>query len=152
MAALYVSRSTADRPERRCRGCNAALALAHVQSPGVAGQCPCDRSGGCRSAGGGRAARRDRTPGMAGRSDPRSRVRGGGGRFACVGGRGSPAVATGGDTCRPCADVRADAFGHPAELGNSAGVSVGVLLLFYGLGAFAPERRSLWTLAAAVVI
>jgi signal transduction histidine kinase len=42
--------------------------------------------------------------------------------------------------------------GHPAELGNSAGVIVGVLLLFYGLGAFAPERRSLWTLAAAVVI
>jgi hypothetical protein len=44
-------------------------------------------------------------------------------------------------------------FGHPAAgLGNSAGVSVAVLLLFYGLGAFAPERRSLWTLAAAVVI
>ena len=43
-------------------------------------------------------------------------------------------------------------FGHPAGLGNSAGVSVAVLLLFYGLGAFAPERRSLWTLAAAVVV
>ena len=43
-------------------------------------------------------------------------------------------------------------FGHPAGLGNSAGVSVAVPLLFYGLGAFAPERRSLWTLAAAVVI
>src|ERR1019366_7369096 len=37
-------------------------------------------------------------------------------------------------------------FGHPA------GVGVAVLLLFYGLGAFAPERRSLWTLAAAVVV
>ncbi len=43
-------------------------------------------------------------------------------------------------------------FGHPAGLGNSAGVSVAFLLLFYGLGAFAPGRRSLWTLAAAVVI
>ena len=43
-------------------------------------------------------------------------------------------------------------FGHPAGLGNSAGVSVAVLVLFYGLGAFAPERRSLLTLAAAVVI
>src|ERR1039458_6486517 len=63
MAALYVSRSTPDRPERRCRGCNGALALAHVQSPGVAGQRACDRSGACRSAGGGRAARRDRAPG-----------------------------------------------------------------------------------------
>jgi signal transduction histidine kinase len=42
--------------------------------------------------------------------------------------------------------------GHAAGLGGSAGVSVSVLLLFYGLGAFAPERRSLWTLAAAVVV
>ena len=41
------------------------------------------------------------------------------------------------------------------ELGNLqgiAGVMIGVLLLFYGLGAFAPERRSVWMLAVAVVI
>lgn len=43
-------------------------------------------------------------------------------------------------------------FGAGGNLGNVAGVSVGVILLFYGLGAFAPEERSVWTLAAAVVV
>jgi signal transduction histidine kinase len=37
-------------------------------------------------------------------------------------------------------------------LQSIAGVMIGVLLLFYGLGAFAPERRSVWMLAFAVVI
>jgi signal transduction histidine kinase len=43
-------------------------------------------------------------------------------------------------------------FGEGGNLSGAAGVSVGVILLFYGLGAFAPERRSVWMLAAAVVI
>ena len=43
-------------------------------------------------------------------------------------------------------------FGEPGNLSNAAGVEVGVVLLFYGLGAFAPGRRSVWMLAAAVVI
>ena len=42
--------------------------------------------------------------------------------------------------------------GVGGNLNNAAGVSVGVILLFYGLGAFAPERRSIWMLAFAVVI
>jgi signal transduction histidine kinase len=43
-------------------------------------------------------------------------------------------------------------FGEAGNLSNAAGVSVGVVLLFYGLGAFAPERHSVRMLAAAVVI
>jgi signal transduction histidine kinase len=43
-------------------------------------------------------------------------------------------------------------FGERGGLSNAAGVQVGVVLLFYGLGAFAPGRRSVWMLAAAVVI
>jgi signal transduction histidine kinase len=43
-------------------------------------------------------------------------------------------------------------FGEWGNLSSAAGVSVGVILLFYGLGAFAPARRSVWVLAAAVVI
>jgi signal transduction histidine kinase len=43
-------------------------------------------------------------------------------------------------------------FGEVGNLSNAAGVSVGVVLLFYGLGAFAPERHSVRMLAAAVVI
>ncbi len=43
-------------------------------------------------------------------------------------------------------------FGEGGKLSAAAGVAVGVVLLFYGLGAFAPERRSLGMLAAAVLI
>src|SRR5271154_4083757 len=43
-------------------------------------------------------------------------------------------------------------FGEPGDLSNAAGVQIGVLLLFYGLGAFAPGQRSAWMLAAAVGI
>jgi signal transduction histidine kinase len=43
-------------------------------------------------------------------------------------------------------------FGDPGGLDNVAGVIVAVILLFYGLGAFAPERRSVWMLGLAVVI
>jgi signal transduction histidine kinase len=43
-------------------------------------------------------------------------------------------------------------LGAPGSLGKVGGVSVAVILLFYGLGAFAPERRSAWMLALAVVI
>jgi signal transduction histidine kinase len=43
-------------------------------------------------------------------------------------------------------------FDEWGDLQSAAGVQVGVILLFYGLGAFAPQRRSLWMLAAAVVI
>ena len=43
-------------------------------------------------------------------------------------------------------------FGVGGNLNNAAGVQVGVILLFYGLGAFASERRSVWMLAFAVVI
>ena len=42
--------------------------------------------------------------------------------------------------------------GLGGNLNNAAGVQVGVILLFYGLGAFASERRSVWMLAFAVVI
>jgi signal transduction histidine kinase len=42
--------------------------------------------------------------------------------------------------------------GVGGNLNNAAGVQVGVILLFYGLGAFASERRSIWMLALAVVI
>jgi signal transduction histidine kinase len=38
------------------------------------------------------------------------------------------------------------------DLHAVAGVSVGVVLLFYGLGAFAAERRSVWMLAAAILV
>ena len=38
------------------------------------------------------------------------------------------------------------------NLQGAAGVIVAVVLLFYGLGAFAPRRRSLWMLAVAVAI
>ncbi len=41
---------------------------------------------------------------------------------------------------------------YGAGLQNVAGVIVATLLLFYGLGAFASERRSLWMLALAVVV
>jgi signal transduction histidine kinase len=43
-------------------------------------------------------------------------------------------------------------LGTPGGLGNIGGVSVAVILLLYGLGAFAPEGRSAWTLALAVVV
>ncbi len=43
-------------------------------------------------------------------------------------------------------------FGEGSNLQGAAGVGVGVILLFYGLGAFAPARRSVWMLAAGVVI
>ena len=43
-------------------------------------------------------------------------------------------------------------LGGPGSLGKVGGVNVAVILLFYGLGAFAPERRSAWMLALAVVI
>jgi signal transduction histidine kinase len=43
-------------------------------------------------------------------------------------------------------------FGAPGDLNNVGGVLVAVILLFYGLGAFAPARRSMWMLALAVVI
>jgi signal transduction histidine kinase len=43
-------------------------------------------------------------------------------------------------------------FGEGGNLSNAAGVEIGVILLFYGLGAFAPGRRSAWMLAAAVVV
>jgi signal transduction histidine kinase len=42
--------------------------------------------------------------------------------------------------------------GEGGNLSNAAGVEVGVILLFYGLGAFAQARRSVWMLAAAVVV
>ena len=42
--------------------------------------------------------------------------------------------------------------GVGGNLNNAAGVSVGVILLFYGLGAFASERRSVWMLVFAVVV
>jgi signal transduction histidine kinase len=43
-------------------------------------------------------------------------------------------------------------FREAGNLSNAAGVEVGVVLLFYGLGAFATERRSVWVLASALVI
>jgi signal transduction histidine kinase len=43
-------------------------------------------------------------------------------------------------------------FGVLLNLSNAAGVTVAVILLFYGLGAFAPRRRSAWMLALAVAI
>jgi signal transduction histidine kinase len=43
-------------------------------------------------------------------------------------------------------------FGVGGNVSSAAGVQIGVILLFYGLGAFAPARRSVWMLAAAVVI
>jgi signal transduction histidine kinase len=43
-------------------------------------------------------------------------------------------------------------FGEGGKLSNAAGVGVGMILLFYGLGAFAPGRRSVWVLAPAVLI
>jgi signal transduction histidine kinase len=43
-------------------------------------------------------------------------------------------------------------FGEGGNLSTAAGVMVGVILLLYGLGAFASERRSVWMLAAAVLI
>jgi signal transduction histidine kinase len=43
-------------------------------------------------------------------------------------------------------------FGVGGNASNAAGVQIGVILLLYGLGAFATERRSVWMLAAAVVI
>ncbi len=43
-------------------------------------------------------------------------------------------------------------FGRPFDLANAAGVGVAVVLLFYGLGAFAPPRRSVWMLGLAVAI
>ena len=42
--------------------------------------------------------------------------------------------------------------GVGGNLNNAAGVQVGVILLFYGLGAFACVRRSVWMLAFAVVV
>ena len=42
--------------------------------------------------------------------------------------------------------------GLGANLQAGAGVVVAVLLLFYGLGAFASERHSMWMLALAVVV
>jgi len=42
--------------------------------------------------------------------------------------------------------------GVGASFSAAAGVQVVVILLFYGLGAFASERRSVWTLVIAVVI
>ncbi len=42
--------------------------------------------------------------------------------------------------------------GVGGNLNNAAGVQVGVILLFYGLGAFASVRRSVWMLALAVVV
>jgi signal transduction histidine kinase len=42
--------------------------------------------------------------------------------------------------------------GVGGNLQGAVGVTVGVLLLFYGLGAFAPERRSVWMLVFAVAI
>ena len=42
--------------------------------------------------------------------------------------------------------------GVGGNLNGAAGVQVGVILLFYGLGAFAPERRSAWMLALAIVV
>ena len=43
-------------------------------------------------------------------------------------------------------------FGVGGNASYAGGVQIGVILLFYGLGAFAPARRSLWMLAVAVVI
>jgi signal transduction histidine kinase len=43
-------------------------------------------------------------------------------------------------------------FGVGGNVSNAAGVQIGVILLFYGLGAFAPARRSVLMLAPAVVI
>src|ERR1700733_5956131 len=43
-------------------------------------------------------------------------------------------------------------FGRPFDLADAAGVGVAVVLLFYGLGAFAPPRRSVWMLGLAVAI
>jgi signal transduction histidine kinase len=42
--------------------------------------------------------------------------------------------------------------GTGGNLNSAAGVLVAVILLFYGLGAFASERRSIWVLAVAAVI
>ena len=42
--------------------------------------------------------------------------------------------------------------GERGNLSYAVGVGIGAILLFYGLGAFAPERRSVWMLAAAVVV
>jgi hypothetical protein len=42
--------------------------------------------------------------------------------------------------------------GAGGNLNSAAGVLVAVILLFYGLGAFASERRSIWMLAVAAVI
>jgi signal transduction histidine kinase len=43
-------------------------------------------------------------------------------------------------------------FGDAGYLSKAAGVMIGVVLLFYGLGAFAPWRRSVWMVTVAVVI
>jgi signal transduction histidine kinase len=43
-------------------------------------------------------------------------------------------------------------IGTPFDLSNAAGVIISVILLFYGLGAFAPVRRSAWMLALSVVV
>ena len=43
-------------------------------------------------------------------------------------------------------------FGSLGNLGDIAGTAVAVVLLLYGLGAFAPEERSVWALVAAVVV
>jgi signal transduction histidine kinase len=43
-------------------------------------------------------------------------------------------------------------FGVGGVVNSVAGVVVAVLLLFYGLGAFASERRSVWMIAFAAVI
>ena len=44
------------------------------------------------------------------------------------------------------------AFDVGGDLSGAAGVMIAVILLFYALGAFAPRRRSLWILAAAVAV
>jgi signal transduction histidine kinase len=43
-------------------------------------------------------------------------------------------------------------FGQLANLGSIRGVAVSLILLVYGLGAFAPQKRSVWMLGAAVVV
>jgi len=41
---------------------------------------------------------------------------------------------------------------HPAALQNTIGVLPALLLLFYGLGAYAPHRRSRWVAGFAVIV
>ena len=43
-------------------------------------------------------------------------------------------------------------FGVGGDVSNAAGVQIAVILLFYGLGAFARERRSVWMLAGAFAV